>query len=220
MRPQHNRVHDFAGDDHNGDTLANVNTKITDATLGDAGDFCEDTFEAWEFIPIGDMLDTTYAPAALALYGDDTGKIGVREFLGTGAADSIVLVPWEVPNDYVSGFMFRVVGWIGDYTTPAAAEGVYFALCGRSIAMGESLTGAFGAARGSLLDDLNSEGCTALYDRFITGLSSDVAVTGIAANETAMLELRRDIDSATDTYEQPVGVSGIWIQYDRKPTGV
>jgi len=219
MRPTHDQVHDFAGDDHTADTLADVNSKISDATLGDAGDFCEDKFEAWEFIPIEDMLDTTYLPGALTAYGDDTGKVNVREFSGADVGDDILLVPWEVPADYDSGFRFRVVGWIGDYPLPAAAQGICFELRGRSIAMGESLTGGFGAARESALDDLNAENCDAVYDRFITNLSSDIAITGIAANETAMLEFRRDPDHATDTYEQPVGVSGIWIRYNKNPTG-
>lgn len=190
------------------------------ADSGDAiGDFCEDTFVEWQFVPVGDMIDGSTPPGSLQTISAGNGKIEIRAFSGT--ADNILLVPWEVPADFTGGaIQFRVVGWISSETTPESHQGIYFALRGYSIAMGENLSGTFGTPGGSYVEDLVAQGCDTTYDRFITTLNTEITVTGIAANETAMLELYRDVSDAIDNYTEAVGVSGIWIGYSRVPAGV
>ena len=220
MRPTHNQIHDFAGDDHTADTLANLNSKITDATLGDAADFCEDTFEESVFIHIEDAIDGAVPPTALATITSGVGKDKYRDFAGA-TADEDVVIPWTVPRDIVvaSGIKFRVIGYLTAETDPDVdTQGVVFQLQGVSLGTGDPLADAFGAsvAQTSMLTDMFARGCIQ-YDYYTTVDSAAVTVLNLLGGERVILKLYRDQDHASDTYAQEIGVTGVVLTYSRTP---
>lgn len=223
MRPRHNKIHDFAGADHTADTLAHVNAKISDATLGDAGDYCEDKFEEAVFIPVEDFIDGYAPPGALTTLVSvaATGRDKYRDFAG-GVADEDVVIPWQVPSDLVvaDGIKFRVVGYLTSEVDPAAlSQGVVFGLQGFSLGTGDPLGGAWGIVQLSSVDNLFTLGCVT-HDYYTTSSSGEITITDLAQGERAILKLYRDQDHGEDTYGEEIGVTGIVITYTRNPVGV
>ena len=181
------------------------NVAITGGTIDGA------TFKMTDVdtIPINVCRNGSSGPAALSTL-TSTYSVDVRDFAGTGA-DEDVYCDWEVPNDFTgSTVTFRVVGWVTNGTGPST-EGVAFFLQGASVADGELLSSTHGTAvKSSFADESHAQ-----YDRVTTDYSGAVTITGIAAGETAILKLYRDISDADDDYEQDFGVAKIQIKYDR-----
>lgn len=219
MRPRHNQVHDFAGDDHNADTLADVNSKITDATLGDADDFCEETFEVSVFIPVEDFIDGDYAPAALATITSGVGKDKVRDFNGLAEVEENVIIPWTVPRDIdtTEGIKFRAIGYITDAAVPAVAtQGAVFGLQGFSLGLGDALGGVLGVVQLSSVTNLFDIGCVQ-FDYWTTVDSGMITVTDLAAGERIIFRFCRDRVDVEDTYLGNMGVAGIVLTFSITP---
>ena len=217
MKP-HVRNHTLGGDKHLSDTLANLNSKISDATLGDADDFCEETFEVSVFIPVEDFIDGDYAPSALTTISSGVGQDKVRDFAGA-TQDEDVVIPWTVPRDIdtTEGIKFRVIGYITAEVDPAVdTQGVVFGLQGYSLGIGDPLGGAFGVVQVSTVTDLFARGCVQ-FDYWTTSDSPVITVTDLTAGERVIFKLYRDQDHASDTYAQEIGVAGIVLTYSITP---
>lgn len=157
-----------------------------------------------EYIPIGYAEDGAAAPAAATVWAD-TRKAKIRVFAAD--ADDDVEIHWMVPDDYVGGIKFRVVGFVNNATAPTDTETVIFNLAGCSV--GNSDDG--GCTLGTGVDSTFTADATyAQHDRWSSAWSNEITVTNIVAGESAMLKLFRDVD---DTYGQGIGVAGIEIKY-------
>lgn len=157
-----------------------------------------------EYIPIAYAEDGAAAPAAASVWAD-TRKAKIRVFAAD--ADDDVEIHWMVPDDYVGGIKFRVVGFVNNATAPADTETVIFNLAGCSV--GNSDDG--GCTLGTGVDSTFTADATyAQHDRWSSAWSNEITVTNIVAGESAMLKLFRDVD---DTYGQGIGVAGIEIKY-------
>lgn len=218
MRPRHNREHDLGNIDHNADTLAHLNLKISDADLGDADDFCEDTFEVSVFIPVEDFIDGPYPPNVLTTITSGVGKDKIRDFAGE-ILDEDVIIPWTVPRDIVTtkGIKFRVIGYITAEIPPEVdRQGVVFGLEGFSLGIGDPLGGIFGVVQLSSVTDLFTRGCIQ-FDHWTTIDSGMITVTDLAAGERVIFRLYRDQDNGEDTYTQEIGVAGIVLTFSITP---
>lgn len=164
------------------------------------------------FIPIGDMIDGSSAPAALATISSSDGYANVRKFDGASAED--VRLNWKVPDDIVVSekLDYRVIALVTEGTGPSS-EGVVFNLSGYSIGDGDGLSATLGSAVSASKTGLT----LSQYDLIITGWATDVTLTNLAAGELAILKLERDPTDGDDTYAQDVGVIGIEIRYKRQP---
>ena len=157
-----------------------------------------------EYIPIAYAENGAAAPAAASVWAD-TRKAKIRVFAAD--ADDDVEIHWMVPDDYVGGIKFRVVGFVDNATAPADAETVILNLAGCSV--GNSDDG--GCTLGTGVDSTFTADATyAQHDRWSSAWSNEITVTNIVAGESAMLKLFRDVD---DTYGQGIGVAGIEIKY-------
>ncbi|MCE5211849.1 MAG: hypothetical protein LLG40_09880 [Deltaproteobacteria bacterium] len=157
-----------------------------------------------EYIPIAYAEDGAAAPAAASVWAD-TRKAKIRVFAAD--ADDDVEIHWMVPDDYVGGIKFRVVGFVDNATAPANTETVILNLAGCSV--GNSDDG--GCTLGTGVDSTFTADATyAQHDRWSSAWSNEITVTNIVAGESAMLKLFRDVD---DTYGQGIGVAGIEIKY-------
>ena len=157
-----------------------------------------------EYIPIAYAEDGAAAPAAASVWAD-TRKAKIRVFAAD--ADDDVEIHWMVPDDYVGGIKFRVVGFVDNATAPADTETVILNLAGCSV--GNSDDG--GCTLGTGVDSTFTADATyAQHDRWSSAWSNEITVTNIVAGESAMLKLFRDVD---DTYGQGIGVAGIEIKY-------
>jgi len=157
-----------------------------------------------EYIPIAYAENGAAAPAAASVWAD-TRKAKIRVFAAD--ADDDVEIHWMVPDDYVGGIKFRVVGFVDNATAPADTETVIFNLAGCSV--GNSDDG--GCTLGTGVDSTFTADATyAQHDRWSSAWSNEITVTNIVAGESAMLKLFRDVD---DTYGQGIGVAGIEIKY-------
>jgi hypothetical protein len=164
-----------------------------------------------EYIPIGYAEDGAAAPAAASVWAD-TRKAKIRVFAAD--ADDDVEIHWIVPNDYVGGIKFRAIGFVDNATAPANTETVILNLAGCSV--GDSDDG--GCTLGTGVDaTFTADATYAQHDRWSTTWSNEVTVTNIAASESVMLKLFRDVD---DTYAQGIGVAGIEIKYKAKIIGI
>jgi len=166
-----------------------------------------------DFIPIAWAIDGASAPAALATKTSGTDKLNTRDFAGDGDED--VLIPWKVPLDIdaTSGIKFRVVCAVVSATAPSS-ETWQFEMQGFSLGTGDALDGTLGTAQTSNSGSRSD----AQYDVVETAWSAAMTgthITDLAAGETVLLKLYRDIDD-TDTYVQDVGVIGIEIKYKRQ----
>jgi hypothetical protein len=164
-----------------------------------------------EYIPIAYAEDGAAAPATATVWAD-TRKAKIRVFAAD--ADDDVEIHWMVPNDYVGGIKFRVIGFVDNATAPANTETVIFNLAGCSV--GDSDDG--GCTLGTGVDSTFTADATyAQHDRWSSAWSNEITVTNIAASESVMLKLFRDVD---DTYAQGIGVAGIEIKYKAKVIGI
>lgn len=164
-----------------------------------------------EYIPIAYAEDGAAAPAAATVWAD-TRKAKIRVFAAD--ADDDVEIHWVVPNDYVGGIKFRAIGFVDNATAPADTETVIMNLAGCSV--GDSDDG--GCTLGTGVNATFTANATyAQHDRWSTAWSNEITVTDIAAGESVMLKLFRDVD---DTYGQGIGVAGIEIKYKAKIIGI
>lgn len=164
-----------------------------------------------EYLPIAYAEDGAAGPAAASVWAD-TRKAKIRVFAAD--ADDDVEIHWIVPNDYVGGIKFRAIGFVDNATAPANTETVIFNLAGCSV--GDSDDG--GCTLGTGVDaTFTADANYAQHDRWATAWSNEITVTNIAAGESAMLKLFRDVD---DTYGQGIGVAGIEIRYKAKIIGI
>lgn len=157
-----------------------------------------------EYLPIAYAEDGAAAPAAASVWAD-TRKAKIRVFAAD--ADDDVEFHWMVPDDYVGGIKFRVIGFVNNATAPADTETVIMNLAGCSV--GNSDDG--GCTLGTGVDSTFTADATyAQHDRWSSAWSNEITVTNILAGESVMLKLFRDVD---DTYGQGIGVAGIEIKY-------
>ncbi len=164
-----------------------------------------------EYIPIAYAEDGAAAPAAATVWAD-TRKAKIRVFAAD--ADDDVEIHWVVPNDYVGGIKFRAIGFVDNDTAPADTETVIMNLAGCSV--GDSDDG--GCTLGTGVNATFTANATyAQHDRWSTAWSNEITVTDIAAGESVMLKLFRDVD---DTYGKGIGVAGIEIKYKAKIIGI
>lgn len=166
------------------------------------------------FIPITLAEDGSVPPAIEEVITSGNGAIRVRKFGGVGGTIvHDVVFPWEVPTDLVaaSGIKFTVVGVLTE-TTGINTENVSFKLSGYSKGNGESIGGAFGSEVEVNLPSVSY----AQYDRFKSYQSTTITVLTLAAGDTAFLHFERDTADASDNYLQPIGVSGIIIEWTRQ----
>ncbi len=154
------------------------------------------------------MLEGTASPEAATIL-TSTNKVVVRNF--DDASDEDLLFYWEVPADLTGGTInFQVVTWISNATGPSN-EGWAFFLQGASIGNGDILSTTLGTAvKSSITARTDSQ-----YDRVVTALSGAVTITDLAAGETVLFKLYRDVSDADDTYAQDIGVSAVIIKYSR-----
>lgn len=165
--------------------------------------------QEYEFLPIVWAINGAAPPEGLTTL-TSTYSVDIRNF--DDASDEDVYIPWEVPSD-ISGstISYRVICFVTNATGPSN-EGVSFFLQGASLGDGDILSSALGTAVES-----NATAMThAQYDRFATSWSAAVTITDLAAGETAMLKLYRDISDTQDDYAQDIGVAGIEIKYTRQ----
>jgi hypothetical protein len=168
-------------------------------------------FRERAFLPIEDAIDgIVQAPAALETITSTNGKVKVRKF--DPSTDEDVIWRWPVPKDIVAadGIKFQVETWVTESGT--STSGLAFALQGYSVGDGDDLNGAYGSPVVSSAAGLSID----QYKRFTTELSSVVTITDLAAGETAMLNLLRDVDDTNDDYASDIGVSGIWVEWTRQ----
>lgn len=165
----------------------------------------------YDYLPIEWAQDGAVAPDAAAEIADGTGAVMARDFGGAaGATVQDVVYAWEVPDniDVSKGIKFKVFTVITDGAGPSA-EGISFKLSGYSVGDNDPIDGAFGTEI-----EANKTGQTAIqYDRLEVAYSGVVTVTNLAAGELAMLHFERDTADGNDTYEKPIGVTGIMIKY-------
>lgn len=157
-----------------------------------------------EYLPIAYAEDGAAAPAAASVWAD-TRKAKIRVFAAD--ADDDVEFHWMVPDDYVGGIKFRVIGFVNSSTAPADTETVIMNLAGCSV--GNSDDGGCTLGTG-VNSTFTADATYAQHDRWSSAWSNEITVTNILAGESAMLKLFRDVD---DTYGQGIGVAGIEIKY-------
>lgn len=157
-----------------------------------------------EYLPIAYAEDGAAAPAAASVWAD-TRKAKIRVFAAD--ADDDVEFHWMVPDDYVGGIKFRVIGFVDNATAPADTETVIMNLAGCSV--GNSDDGGCTLETG-VDSTFTADATYAQHDRWSSAWSDEITVTNILAGESAMLKLFRDVD---DTYGQGIGVAGIEIKY-------
>jgi len=160
------------------------------------------------FLPIRYAEDGTTAPAAAAEIG--TTAVVARSFVED--ADNDVWFNWLVPIDYSAGLKYRVIYAI--QTDADADETVAFSLAGCSTADTEAMACSEGTAV-VVTDELTTDFDAA--ETTITGWSSAVTVTGIAAGEFARLHFLRDVSE--DDYagaSDNTLIVGIEIKYQAK----
>lgn len=157
-----------------------------------------------EYIPIryAEDDDSVTAPAAAAEIGT-TGLIA-RSFAED--ADNGVLFFWQVPFDFVSGIKYRVYYAVD--TNASADETVAFGLSGCSVGNSDAIACTEGTAV-NVTDELTTDEDTG--ELIVTGWSTEVTVTDIAAGEIAKLLFIRDV-SEDDTAGHTL-VVGIEIKY-------
>lgn len=167
--------------------------------------------KAVDFLPIGWAIDGASAPAPKSTL-TSTYSVDIRNF--DAASDEDVYIPWQVPFDLTgSTVTFRVICFVTNATGPST-EGVAFFLQGVSLGDGELLSATHGTAvKSSFADETHAQ-----YDRVTTDMSGAVTITNLAAGETAILKLYRDVSDADDDYAQDIGVAGIEIKYSRLVT--
>jgi len=166
---------------------------------------------AYDSVPVAWMKDGAVAPAALD-DGTTRSPYAYRDF--DSATDEDLNFIWFVPAD-LSGtvIQYRVYYMITNATGPGATEGVAFSLSGASMGDNEVSNATKGTAV-TVTDDALS---ATQYDVMITGWSTDVTVTGIAAGEAAELNISRSTADAIDDYLQDVGVFMVQIRYVKNP---
>jgi len=164
------------------------------------------TDERVDFIPIAYAIDGASAPDAKETL-TSTNKVDIRTFAHD--ADEDVFIIWEAPLDLTcKTIQFRVITWVHNATGPSA-EGWAFFLRGASLGNGDILSATLGTAvKSSAASQTHVQ-----YDRVATTWSEPVTITNLAAGESQVLKLYRDISDADDTYAQLIGVSGIEIRY-------
>lgn len=165
--------------------------------------------QEYEFLPIVWAINGAAPPEALTTL-TSTYSVDIRNF--DDATDEDVYFIWQVPSD-ISGttITYRVICFVTNATGPSN-EGVSFFLQGNSLGDGDILSGALGTAVESNATALTHS----QYDRFATSWSAAVTITNLAAAETAVLKLYRDISDSQDDYAQDIGVAGIEIKYTRQ----
>lgn len=165
-------------------------------------------------LPVAWFIDGGTAPGAVTTLAS-TNKAKYRDF--ANGADNDVFVEWMVPYgiDATVAPVFQVEGWVTNAIGPAQTETIKFALQGASYGDSDILSGALGTA--VTVTYTEPTPATHLqYDRLITGFSTAVTITGLAAGELVILNLKRD---TTDTYEQAFGVGWLKIKYAIKLQG-
>ena len=162
-------------------------------------------------LPIGWAIDGGTAPGDLSTL-DATNKVRYRDF--AAGADNDVFLEWQVPYgiDPTIGITFQVEGWITNATGPANSETAIFALKGASYGDSDILSGALGTPVSVTRTFLTADPLPVQNDRFVSGWSTAVTITGLAAGELVILNLKRDV---SDTYEQAIGVGWLRIKYAR-----
>uniref|UniRef100_A0A6M3JB62 Putative tail protein n=2 Tax=viral metagenome TaxID=1070528 RepID=A0A6M3JB62_9ZZZZ len=168
----------------------------------------------YETFYIEEGIDGASAPAVLSTI-TSTHTVFIRDF--DDAADEDVDFIWQAPNDIKadSTISYRVGFFITNATAPSA-EGVAFQLAGASIGTGDAL----GATLGTAIATTAAARSDAQYDLVYTSWSAAVTITNLAAGETAIMTLNRDVSDAADDYAQDVGVYCLQIKYSRSLDGV
>lgn len=161
----------------------------------------------YQFIPIDAGIDGTTSPSA-AVVITSTNKTITRAF--SGSTDNDLFFTWQPPSDWDgSTVTFRVIGFVTNGTAPANNETVIFGLAGASVANSESLSSTLGTI---VTATFTANATYVQYDRWSTGWSNAVTLTGATAGDTVLLNLLRDTD---DTYAQVIGVLGVEIKFGR-----
>ena len=172
-----------------------------------------------EFIPVGWMIDGATAPAAIATTDLGTRQVKTRAFQGA-TADQDLEMFWQAPNDIVDGdaaagfqVKWRPIFVITSATTPAASEGVAFAL--QSCSSGNGDTGDCTVGTASVIADADLD-AHVQFD-VVYGGWTEMTVTDGAVSEAWFMKLYRDQDNAIDDYAEPIGLIGIELKYQTKP---
>jgi len=167
-------------------------------------------------VSIGWVEDGSTPPETSFLYeGATNGSIRLRKFAGD--SDNDILFPWKVPHDIKAdeGIFVSLDGVITESTVPASDEGVSFKIKGYSIGQGDSIDLTYGSEVESALD-LYAAGATTQGDHFLTDKSDKITITDLAANEIAMIAIRRHTGDTDDDYQEFVGIAFINIEYVRE----
>jgi hypothetical protein len=166
-------------------------------------------------LPIGWFMDGGTAPGALTALTLGTNKAKYRDF--SGSANNDVIFEWPVPYgiDATVAPVFQVTGWVTSATGPADTETAIFTLACASYGDSDAGSGSLGTGV-SVTKTFTTASAHAQYDRWVSGYSTAVTITGFAAEELVICNLKRDV---TDTYAQPIGVGWIKIKYAVKLQG-
>jgi len=163
-----------------------------------------------DYLPIGYAEDGSSAPAAVSTLSS-TNKVGIRDF--DGASNETVKFMWMVPYDLVGATVkARLICYVSNSTAPATGEIVAFSVAGMSLANSGIISGSVGTA---VTSSLTADATYAQYDRLATAWTSAITITGVAAGESAHLDVIR-LATTTDTYAQDIGMAGLEIKYTRQ----
>jgi len=163
-------------------------------------------------IHISFPADGDTPPAALTTLstGSSPAKtVRVRDF----SENDDVIFSWYVPYgiDTSVSPKFQVEGWIK--TAPDNNDTIVFTLACASIAHSELLSSTLGSG---VSVTLTADANLAQYDRFITGYSTAVTITGLAGGEEVICQLKRSTGTA---YTSDVAVEVIKIKYAKLLAG-
>lgn len=168
----------------------------------------------YEYLPIRYAEDdaTVTAPGAVTEIATTSTLFG-RSFVED--ADNGVVFWWNVPEDWVAGFKYRV--YYAIETDAGADETVAFSVAGCSVGNTDAIACTVGTPV-VLSDELTTD-----YDAgelIISDWSTEVTVTNLAAGEMARLLFIRDIsEDDYDDASDNVIVVGIEVKYKAKVMG-
>ena len=171
----------------------------------------ETAFLEQTYLPIADALDGASPPAALSTLSSGNGSLSVRQFQAGSTYD--VVFPWEVPLDLSVGDDIRVQVLAAIPGTGMSSNTVVFGLKAYCLGDNDSINAAWGTER-----RLTPSGTYAQYDRLQTAFSGALIIPNLAQGELVMLHLDRQGGDIKDDFVYSIAVSGVRIQWTRKPT--
>lgn len=171
----------------------------------------ETVFLERTFVPISQALDGASPPGALAVLSSGNGSLQVRNFSAGSTHD--VVFPWEVPHDLSVGDDVSVQVLAAIPGTGMTAHTVVLGVKAYCIGDNDPINATWGAE-----NRLTPSGTYAQYDRLETSFTSPLTIPGLAQGGLMMLHVDRQGGDLQDTFPDSFAISGIKIQWVRKPT--